>query len=108
MRTIKSSTEIEALFKRGVRFSSPHLLALVTRRADADSAGRAAFIAGRSLGGAVVRNRAKRILRHGCLRAGGPWTGQDVVLVARSRLLSARADEVDAEMDRLAEFLVRR
>lgn len=57
--------------------------------------GRVAFIAGKRMGGAVLRNRAKRVLRAAVDRAGGPWPGHDVVLIARERTATAPAAELD-------------
>lgn len=56
--------------------------------------GRVAFIAGKKLGGAVVRNRAKRVLRAAARTAGGPWAGLDVLLIARSATGHSRSDDV--------------
>jgi ribonuclease P protein component len=97
MRTIKSTREIDTLFKEGRRASSPLMTAL-SRPVDGrrDPAGRVAFVAGKKLGGAVVRNRCKRVLRAGAARAGGPWAGLDVVLIARAGLSTAAATDVDA------------
>jgi ribonuclease P protein component len=97
MRTIKSTREIDTLFKEGRRASSPLLTALSRPIDDRRGpAGRVAFIAGKKLGGAVVRNRCKRVLRAGAARAGGPWAGLDVVLIARAGLATAAVDDVDA------------
>jgi ribonuclease P protein component len=97
MRTIKSTREIDTLFREGRRATSPLLTALTMpldeRRGPS---GRVAFVAGKKLGGAVVRNRCKRVLRAAAARAGGPWPGADVVLIARSGLATAPASEVDA------------
>ena len=49
-------------------------------RGDADPV-RATVVAGRKVGGAVQRNRAKRRLR-ALLQADGPPTGTDLILVA--------------------------
>lgn len=97
MRTIKSTREIDTLFKEGRRASSPLLTALSMpideRRGPG---GRVAFVAGKKLGGAVVRNRCKRVLRAGTLRAHGPWEGLDVVLISRPGLATAAVEDVDA------------
>ena len=45
--------------------------------------GRVAFIAGKKLGNAVWRNRAKRRMREACREVGGPFPGYDVAFVAR-------------------------
>lgn len=61
-----------------------------------DPNGRVLFVAGRKLGGAVTRNRCKRVLREACRRAGGPWPGNDVALVSRAGAATALPDELDA------------
>ena len=48
-----------------------------------DRNGRVAFIAGKKLGNAVWRNRAKRRMREVCREVGGPFPGYDVAFVAR-------------------------
>jgi ribonuclease P protein component len=109
MRTIKSTREIDTLFKEGRRASSPLLTALsmpVSERRGPE--GRVAFVAGKKLGGAVVRNRCKRVLRAGVARAGGPWSSVDIVLIARQGLATAVAEDVDAALsDVLRRLAVR-
>lgn len=99
MRTIKSTREIDALFKEGRRGSSPLLTGLsmpVNERRG--PLGRVAVVAGKKLGNAVVRNRCKRVLRAATVRAGGPWTGLDVVLISRPGLPTAPVEEVDSAL----------
>lgn len=71
------------------------MAAALEHGADQPTPGRVAFVAGRKVGGAVVRNRAKRVLRESCRRAGGPWPGFDVVLVARPQTAIAAPQDVD-------------
>lgn len=62
---------------------------------------RTAFVCGRRVGGAVVRNRARRLLR-------AAWqdvsprvqTGLDVVFVARPEIRGARMQDLVADMTR--------
>ena len=54
------------------------------------------FVAGKKIGGAVIRNRAKRVLRATCRRIGGPWPGFDVVFIARAGAITAKPDALDA------------
>lgn len=63
---------------------------------------RAAFVASRRVGGAVVRNRARRILRE-AWRALVPSVreGHHVVLVARREIVGAKAGDVTDEVRRL-------
>lgn len=61
---------------------------------DHASHGRVAFIAGKKLGNAVWRNSAKRRLRAIVCDLGGPWSGYDVVISARSNILKASYSKV--------------
>ena len=56
--------------------------------------GRVAFIAGKKLGNAVWRNRAKRRMRALCRDLGGPWEGRDVIFLAKSGLAGATYSKV--------------
>lgn len=96
MRTITSSSDVDRLFKQGRRSSHPLLIVLAAPSPEGrDAGGRVLFVAGRKLGGAVVRNRCKRVLREAARRARGPWPGLDVALIARSGTRTARPDELD-------------
>jgi ribonuclease P protein component len=68
----------------------------------APGTGSTAFVAGRRIGGAVLRNRARRILR-------AAWReledrvedGYDVVVVARAAIVGARSQDLVAEVEEL-------
>ncbi|HEX6230513.1 MAG TPA: ribonuclease P protein component [Actinomycetota bacterium] len=64
--------------------------------------GSVAFVAGRRVGGAVDRNRARRILR-AAWRELAPRTreGFDVALVARGAIRRARTQDLVAEVEGL-------
>lgn len=94
--TIKSSREIQEIFSESRRVAHPMVVALIARTpAGRGHAGRVAFVAGKRLGNAVLRNRAKRVLRAAVRRADGPWAGRDVVLVAREGTGTASGAELD-------------
>jgi ribonuclease P protein component len=66
---------------------------------------RAAVVAGRRVGGAVARNRARRLLREAWRSVGSrARQGCDVVLVARPAIAGARAPQVAEEV---REVLIR-
>jgi ribonuclease P protein component len=67
--------------------------------------GSTAFVAGRRIGGAVLRNRARRILRAAWRElADEVEDGYDGVVVARAAIVGARTQELVAEV---AELLSR-
>ena len=68
----------------------------------APGTGAAAFIAGRQVGNAVDRNRARRILRASWYQvARGIGNGYDAVLVARTAIRGAKTQDLVAEMTEL-------
>lgn len=94
MQTIRSSREIDGMFATATKIPDALFLALVAPAAR-PAGGRACFVAGTRLGGAVVRNRMKRLLREGLRRAGGPPHEYDIVLIARPALSSATPADID-------------
>lgn len=99
MRTLKAPSEIDALFKTGRRGSTDLILVLSTATPpQRGPEGRVVFVAGKKLGGAVVRNRCKRVMREAVRRQGGPWPGFDVALVARTRIATAKPLQIDAAL----------
>lgn len=96
---------MEAIFAAGHRVGSPLAVALILKTpTERGRAGRVAFVAGKRVGGAVVRNRSKRVLREAALRMGAPWQGADVVLIARR----GTADAPPAAIDNAVRSLLRR
>lgn len=98
MQTIRSSREIDAMFRTAHKVDHQLLMLLFSPSAHGATQGRVCFVAGRRLGTAVARNRMKRVLREGLRRAGGPPADHDIVLVARRGLAQASAREVDEAM----------
>lgn len=70
----------------------------------APGSGGFALVAGKKVGGAVQRNRARRILRE-AIRAVAPRgvEGHDIVLVARGAIRDARTQDLITEMTELLE-----
>lgn len=68
----------------------------------APGSGGCAFVAGKKVGGAVQRNRARRVLR-AAIREVAPHgvDGRDVVVVARETIQGARTQDLVEEMTEL-------
>jgi len=99
MSTITAPGDIDRLFREGARASQPHAVVIAIRtQQPRDPNGRVVFVAGKRLGGAVVRNRNKRVLRAAVRRLGGPWPGWDVALIARRGAGLLSAGDLDAEL----------
>jgi len=96
MGIIKSSREIDVVFRTAKRAAHPLVIVLETKTPEGRGhEGRVAFIAGKKLGNAVVRNRSKRVLREAARRCSGPWDGHDVLLIARPATRDAAWVELD-------------
>jgi ribonuclease P protein component len=81
----------------GRPFSGSRVVAFV-----APGSGNVAFVAGRRVGGAVVRNRARRVLR-AAWRELQPRveSDSDIVLIARSAIRGAKTQDLVAELNQL-------
>jgi ribonuclease P protein component len=91
---IRRRAEFQRVYERGVRIHGRHatVFVLPTDRPIA----RLGIAATRKLGGAVVRNRAKRLVRE-VFRRNKIAPGLDVVVVPRRELLGASLSALDAE-----------
>jgi ribonuclease P protein component len=67
----------------------------------APGSGDTAVVAGRRVGGAVERNRAKRVLRAAWRQLPHPGHDEDAVLVARAGIRGAKTQDLVAEMTEL-------
>jgi len=102
--TIKSSREIDSVFRKSTRIAHPQLIALMAPTPEGRGReGRVAFIAGKRIGNAVARNRAKRVMRAAVRRARGPWPGYDVLFIANATTGTADPSALDEAMRRFVE-----
>jgi ribonuclease P protein component len=98
---LRRRSEIRAVFDRGLRIPG-RLLALWTLRGTQET--RAVIVAGRRVGGAAARNRAKRLLREAYrLNRGRIHVPSHLALVAQRDCVGASRLEVEAELLSLLE-----
>ena len=100
---LSSSADIRAVFATRRAVSASAVTLHVRARGD-DAPARIAVVAGRKVGNAVVRNRAKRRLRAG-LRVVALPSGLDVVAVARTPATTVGFQRLLAELRSLAARL---
>jgi ribonuclease P protein component len=105
--TVKKSAEVQALFNSGEKIFTKSILALVLPRASSQetSTGRITVIAGKRLGTAPQRNRAKRRLREAAYLCKAPWYGFDVALLAREKVLHESFSELIKDMAIIAKTI---
>ncbi|HEY3210487.1 MAG TPA: ribonuclease P protein component [Actinomycetota bacterium] len=96
--TIRKASDIGAIRRLGRRYEEGRVVVYVLPSEDWTRVG---FVTSRNVGGAVARNRARRLLREA-------WRGlaprirrnYDVVAVARSDIRGAKMQDVMADMER--------
>jgi ribonuclease P protein component len=82
---LKKQADVQRVWQEGRAFAHP--LVILRVRANELAQTRAAFVAGKKLGNAVARNRAKRRLRHAlALYFTQLPPGLDLVLIARNNI----------------------
>lgn len=89
--------DVSRVLDEGTAFHGNRVVVFV-----APGTGQVSFVAGRRVGGAVTRNRAKRILRAAWHEvAPGIRPGSDLAFVARGAIRGARSGDVVGEMREL-------
>lgn len=96
LRSVTLPSHIDKLFRCGMRYANSHLIVLVVPNKMHGS--RVLVVAGKRLGGAVLRNRLKRIMRESVRKAGGPWPGYQVAIIARQPLIEVDTSQAMEEL----------
>lgn len=97
--------DIDRVRRQGQAYHTRFFVALIASGIDAsriDKRSRIGVVAGKRVGGAVKRNRAKRLLREG-LRPLYPHIAQgwDILLMARPPILEASSTQVSVSLDKM-------
>ena len=99
--TVKSKAEMERVFGSGKRLNTKAIvLIFCTTPEGRDRHGRVAFVAGKKLGNAPARNRAKRIMREVCRELGGPVPGYDLVFLAKRAIFETEQGRIVSDCRR--------
>ena len=100
---LRHTRDVERVYDEGRSWAHP-LLVLIIRRNELGYS-RVAVTASRRVGGAVKRNRAKRLLREAARHLYPEFEakGWDLVLIARPRLTEAKETEVEKALSSLLD-----
>lgn len=106
---IRKRLEFEAAQTGGRRATTAHFVFLLYARSDTDAPARLGIVASRKIGNAVVRNRAKRLVREAFRKARDLFaSGIDVVVIVRRPLDEHKLGDVVAEWRESSPILERR
>lgn len=98
-RKLRRSSEVQLVLRAGSAARSKRVVVYLARGSGSP---RAAWIAGRRVGGAVARNRARRLLREAWKEISPRVEdGWQAVFVAREGIAGARAGEIFEEVGEL-------
>lgn len=98
---IRDGAEFRRVLRTGRRLDGP-LFVLYVRRSAGPSA-RLGLAVGRRLGGAVRRNRVKRLLRAAFAEAARSLAPADLVVVPKAEIVGHGAGKIGAELKRRIE-----
>ena len=91
-RRIRRRAEFQRVFDAGRRAHGRHLTIIAAPAPGPDS--RIGIVASKKLGGAVVRNRAKRLIREMFRTHPTPESASDLVIIPKASALQVQALEV--------------
>ncbi|MBO6303657.1 MAG: ribonuclease P protein component [Selenomonadaceae bacterium] len=95
--TIKNKEQFQKIYSEGKKFADNNILICVM-----SGSGKTAFVAGKKLGCAPVRNRLKRLLREAYrLNSDDIRDDVDIIFVARAGLIGKKLDAAAASFNKL-------
>jgi ribonuclease P protein component len=89
---MRRRSEFQRVFDAGRRAHGRHLTIVFAPAPGADS--RLGIVASRKIGGAVARNRAKRLIREAFRTSESPRLPLDLVVIPKVSVVSLTADEL--------------
>ncbi len=100
---LRTATDFTAAMRgSGAVRSGGGLVVVHAHQGGGDGPARVGFVVSKAVGGAVVRNRTKRVLRHlVAARLSGIPSGYDLVVRANPAAATATTSQLAAELDRL-------
>ena len=101
LRTLPHAWQFRRCYDSGKKLVAKHAVIFIHQAETRDGV-RVGVVASRKVGGAVKRNRAKRLLRHASRRIAPRWIDRHiwVVLVAKASIVEARAVEIEDDIER--------
>ena len=100
-RRLLKRSDFDCVYREGIRRSNAYFSAIF-RKTKSNRPGRVGLAVGRVVGGAVVRNRIKRLLREAVRSCLGTLPdGWEIVLQARRGITGLSASALDAEIQRI-------
>ena len=102
LRTLTHAWQFRRCYDSGKKLVARHAV-IFLHRAEAADGVRVGVVASKKVGGAVKRNRAKRLLRQSARRVAPKWNDRHiwVVLVAKASIVEARAAEIEDDIERV-------
>lgn len=98
LRTLQHAWQFRSCYDAGRKLVANHTVIFLFAPPEPDGL-RIGVVASRRVGGAVKRNRAKRLLREAARQIGSGWPDTHwVVLVARGSIVTQRVEDVRADI----------
>jgi ribonuclease P protein component len=103
IRTLRNPSQFKTVYREGKRIATPSAVVIYREAGEPTAAGPYfGFVASKRVGGAVQRNRAKRLLREAVRQRLDEFQRKNVwiVLIARSAMLENNYEDILRDLER--------